>query len=71
MTTTINLTDVTIEYPSADGEPVAETYIHLYATLTTLEVLKQYLQSRHLYVKQVNSDVFCHYMKNGGLNLIY
>jgi hypothetical protein len=25
-------------YPSADGEPVAETYVHLYALLTTLEV---------------------------------
>ncbi|MEM7581113.1 MAG: Uma2 family endonuclease [Cyanobacteria bacterium P01_A01_bin.80] len=30
-------------YPSSDGEPVAETYIHLYALLTTLEVLRQYL----------------------------
>lgn len=27
-------------YPSADGQPVAETYDHLYALLTTLEVLK-------------------------------
>lgn len=33
-------------YPSADGEPVAETYDHLYAILTTLEVLKQYLTGR-------------------------
>lgn len=33
-------------YPSADGEPVAETYDHLYALLTTLEVLKQYLTGR-------------------------
>ncbi len=32
-----------IFYPSCDGEPVAETYIHLYALLTTLEVLRQYL----------------------------
>ncbi len=32
-----------IFYPSADGEPVAETYDHFYALLTTLEVLKQYL----------------------------
>jgi Uma2 family endonuclease len=46
MTTTINLSDITIEYPSADGEPVAETYIHLYAILTTLEVLQQYLAGR-------------------------
>ena len=35
-----------IIYPSADGEPVAETYDHLYAILTTLEVLKQYLEDR-------------------------
>ncbi|MFQ4142834.1 Uma2 family endonuclease [Chlorogloeopsis sp. ULAP02] len=33
-------------YPSADGETVAETYDHLYALLTTLEVLKQYLAGR-------------------------
>ncbi|MBW4554991.1 MAG: Uma2 family endonuclease [Trichormus sp. ATA11-4-KO1] len=46
MTTTINLADKTIEYPSSDGEPVAETYLHLYAILTTLEVLKQYLAGR-------------------------
>lgn len=30
-------------YPSSDGEPVAETYDHLYAILITLEVLRQYL----------------------------
>ncbi|MEH1814423.1 MAG: Uma2 family endonuclease [Nostoc sp.] len=35
-----------IFYPSADGQPVAETYDHLYALLTTLEVLKQYLKNR-------------------------
>ncbi len=35
-----------IVYPSADGKPVAETYDHLYAILTTLEVLKQYLADR-------------------------
>ncbi len=46
MTTTVKLTDFKIEYPSSDGEPVAETYIHLYAILTTLEVLKQYLTGR-------------------------
>ncbi|AFY53177.1 hypothetical protein Riv7116_0583 [Rivularia sp. PCC 7116] len=33
-------------YPSSDGEPVAETHIHLYAILTTLEVLRQYLQGQ-------------------------
>ncbi|MBW4649177.1 MAG: Uma2 family endonuclease [Kastovskya adunca ATA6-11-RM4] len=33
-------------YPSSDGEPVAETFVHLYALLTTLEVLRQYLKGR-------------------------
>lgn len=32
-----------IFYPSSDGEPAAETYVHLYAMLATLEVLRQYL----------------------------
>ena len=32
-------------YPSSDGEPVAETFVHLYAMLVTLEVLKQYLEA--------------------------
>jgi hypothetical protein len=35
-----------IIYSSADGTPVAETYDHLYAILTTLEVIKQYLTGR-------------------------
>ena len=35
-----------ILYPSSDGEPVAETYDHLYALLITLEVLRQYLDGR-------------------------
>jgi len=46
MTIAVNLADPTIEYPSSDGEPVAETYVHLYAILTTLEVIKQYLSGR-------------------------
>lgn len=33
-------------YPSADGEPVAETFVHLYAMLVTIEVLKQYLDGQ-------------------------
>jgi Uma2 family endonuclease len=33
-------------YSSSDGEPVAETYTHLYAILSTLEVLRQYLKNR-------------------------
>jgi Uma2 family endonuclease len=36
-----NATD--IFYPTGDGEPVAETFDHLYALLITLEVLRQYL----------------------------
>ncbi|MBF2037308.1 MAG: Uma2 family endonuclease [Leptolyngbyaceae cyanobacterium T60_A2020_046] len=35
-----------ILYPSSDGEPVAETYAHLYALLVTLEVLQQYLSGQ-------------------------
>ncbi|MBE9200218.1 MULTISPECIES: Uma2 family endonuclease [unclassified Nodularia (in: cyanobacteria)] len=46
MTSAINSVNTNTEYPSADGEPVAETYLHLYAILTTLEVLKQYLAGR-------------------------
>jgi hypothetical protein len=30
-------------YPSTDGEPAAETFVHLYAMLIILEVLGQYL----------------------------
>lgn len=37
---------IQLEYPSSDGEPVAETYTHLYALLVTLEVLQQYLAGR-------------------------
>ena len=33
-------------YPAADGEPVAETFVHLYAMLITLEVLRQYLNGQ-------------------------
>jgi len=47
-----------IFYPSADGEPVAETYDHLYALLTTLEVLKQYLKGRKA---TVLGDQFLYY----------
>ena len=45
-------------YPSADGEPVAETYAHLYALLTTLEVLRQYLLGRQA---TVLGDQFLYY----------
>ena len=46
MTATVPVVETEPFYPSADGEPVAETYDHLYALLTTLEVLKQYLARR-------------------------
>lgn len=35
-----------IDHPSSDGEPVAETFTHLYALLVTLEVLRQYLEGQ-------------------------
>ncbi|MDY7013123.1 MAG: Uma2 family endonuclease, partial [Cyanobacteriota bacterium] len=46
-----------IIYPSSDGEPLAETYDHLYAILTTLEVLKQYLKERQATVL-ANQNLF-------------
>jgi hypothetical protein len=33
-----------IYYPSGDGQPVAETFDHLYVILITIEVLRLYLQ---------------------------
>lgn len=38
--------DSDIDYPSSDGEPVAETFVHLYVLLVTLEVLQQYLEGQ-------------------------
>lgn len=32
-----------IDYPTSDGEPLAETYAHMYVMLVTLEALRQYL----------------------------
>ncbi|MCP2728668.1 Uma2 family endonuclease [Limnofasciculus baicalensis] len=46
MTVVVTTPKTDIVYPSADGEPVAETYDHVYAILTTLEVLKQHLAGR-------------------------
>jgi len=44
MTSALSSAETTdIFYPSGDGKPVAETYDHLFALLTTLEVLRQYL----------------------------
>ncbi|MDJ0796864.1 MAG: Uma2 family endonuclease [Calothrix sp. MO_167.B12] len=47
-----------IFYPSSDGKPLAESYVHLYAILATLEVLKQYLQGRQA---TVLADQFLYY----------
>ena len=59
MTATISVAQTTEPfYPSADGKPVAETYDHLYALLTTLEVLKQYLSGRQA---TVLADQFLYY----------
>jgi hypothetical protein len=44
-----------IFYPSADGQPVAETYDHLYALLTTLEVLKEWVLSRE-YTRKITDS---------------
>ena len=45
-------------YPSEDGEPLAESYDHLYAILVTLEVLRQYLQGQRA---TVLADQFLYY----------
>ncbi len=45
-------------YPSADGEPVAETYDHLYVMLTTLTTLNQYLAGQQA---TVLSNQFLYY----------
>ena len=64
MTATLPVAEQTeiqeIFYPSADGEPVAETFDHLYALLTTLEVIKQYLANRQA---TVLADQFLYYSK--------
>lgn len=42
MTITLPIQQQTpVIYPSEDGEPLAESYDHLYAILVTLEVLRQ------------------------------
>lgn len=46
MQVTQNQPDSAIVYPVSDGEPVAETYDHLYAILVTLEVLRQHLDGQ-------------------------
>jgi Uma2 family endonuclease len=39
-------TNTAINYPTGDGQPVAETFAHLYAILMTIEVLRLYLQGQ-------------------------
>ena len=56
-----------IHYPSGDGQPVAETFDHLYAILITIEVLRLYLQdvqacilgNQFLYYEEGNSNKRC------------
>ena len=57
-TTTVTTVVNPLEYPSSDGEPLAETYIHLYAIITTLEVIKQYLAGQQA---TVLADQFLYY----------
>ncbi|MGD1862297.1 MAG: Uma2 family endonuclease [Leptolyngbyaceae cyanobacterium] len=52
--------DVDIHYPSSDGEPVAETFLHFYALAVTLEVLLQYLEGQQA---AVLANQFLYYSK--------
>jgi Uma2 family endonuclease len=57
-------TNPAIHYPTGDGQPVAETFAHLYAILMTIEVLRLYLQgqqatvlgNQYLYYEQGNPN---------------
>ena len=57
-------TNTAIHYPTGDGQPVAETFAHLYAILMTIEVLRLYLQgqqatvlgNQYLYYEQGNAN---------------
>jgi Uma2 family endonuclease len=49
-----------IFYPSSDGEPIAETYDHVYAIFRTLIVLTQYLQGQRA---TVLANQFLYYSK--------
>ncbi|MEO1095228.1 MAG: Uma2 family endonuclease [Cyanobacteria bacterium J06638_28] len=44
------LDKATVEYPSSDGEPLAESYLHLWALVLTFEVLTRYLQGQPVMV---------------------
>jgi Uma2 family endonuclease len=57
--TRLSKTDLAqIIYPSSDGEPLAESYLHLYAIIVTLTVLQQYLQGQQA---MVLADQFLYY----------
>jgi Uma2 family endonuclease len=43
-------TNTAIHYPTGDGQPVAETFAHLYAMLMSIEVLRLYLQGQQAIV---------------------
>ena len=45
LTAITNSGNLEIIYPSTDGEPVAETSVHLWAMITTLTVLDSYIQT--------------------------
>jgi Uma2 family endonuclease len=55
-------TNTAIHHPTGDGQPVAETFAHLYAILMTIEVLRLYLRgqratvlgNQYLYYEQGN-----------------
>jgi Uma2 family endonuclease len=49
-----------VVYPSSDGEPVAETFVHLYAIMTVIEVLRQYLAEQQA---TVLGNQFLYYME--------
>jgi Uma2 family endonuclease len=58
MTTSVPAADAAIFYPYSDGEPLAESYDHLYAILTILEVLRVYLVGQRA---TVLADQFLYY----------
>ncbi|MEN9216699.1 MAG: Uma2 family endonuclease [Gloeomargarita sp. HHBFW_bins_162] len=43
---TLTAESQTIIYPTGDGQPVAETYAHVYVIFVTLEILRQYLSGQ-------------------------
>ena len=47
-------------YPSEDGEPLAETFLHLLAIITILQVLLRYLSGQEA---MVLSDQFLYYVE--------